>query len=122
MPIYEYICNHCEHELEVLQSIKDPPLTVCPACGRAALRKKLSVVAFRLKGTGWYETDFKNAANGQAKGSEPDKGKEAKSDSETANSNSAENKSDSATKDKSKSGKPAADTQAKSAATSTAAT
>ncbi len=122
MPIYEYICNHCEHELEVLQSIKHPPLTDCPACGQAALRKKLSVAAFRLKGTGWYETDFKNAANGKAKDSEPGKDKEAKSDSEAASSSSTENKSSAAAGDKGKSGKPAADAQAKSAATSTAAT
>ena len=61
MPIYEYRCEHCGHELEVLQKIADAPLIDCPACGTAALKKKLSAPAFRLKGTGWYETDFKQS-------------------------------------------------------------
>ncbi len=59
MPIYEYQCDACSKELEVLQKISDSPLEVCPECGAAGLRKKISAVAFRLKGSGWYETDFK---------------------------------------------------------------
>lgn len=60
MPIYEYQCAACGELHEALQKISDPPLTDCPACGRAALRRKVSAVAFRLKGGGWYETDFKS--------------------------------------------------------------
>ena len=59
MPIYEYQCSECHYELEALRKISDPPLTECPACGKSALVKKISAVAFRLAGTGWYETDFK---------------------------------------------------------------
>lgn len=59
MPIYEYQCKSCNEELEVLQKISDAQLEVCPACGEAALKKKVSAAAFRLKGGGWYETDFK---------------------------------------------------------------
>ncbi len=59
MPIYEYQCDACSSETEVLQKISDAPLEMCPKCGEAALRKKISAAAFRLKGSGWYETDFK---------------------------------------------------------------
>jgi putative FmdB family regulatory protein len=59
MPIYEYHCQSCQHQLEALQKISDDPKRDCPACGRAELKKKVSAVAFRLKGSGWYETDFK---------------------------------------------------------------
>jgi len=59
MPIYEYQCGACGHTLETLQKISEPPLTTCPACGAGALKKLISASAFRLKGGGWYETDFK---------------------------------------------------------------
>lgn len=59
MPIYEYRCDACEHEMEALQKISDPVLTTCPSCGAEKLVKKVSAAAFRLKGGGWYETDFK---------------------------------------------------------------
>ncbi len=60
MPIYEYACRGCEHEFETLQKISEPPLVECPECGEAELRKKISAARFRLKGGGWYETDFKS--------------------------------------------------------------
>jgi len=59
MPIYEYRCEACGHYLETLQKISDPPLTDCHKCGEPALKKLISASAFRLKGGGWYETDFK---------------------------------------------------------------
>ncbi|MCG6940803.1 MAG: zinc ribbon domain-containing protein [Thiohalocapsa sp.] len=59
MPIYAYRCEACGHELDALQKLSDAPLTDCPACGEAALKKQLTAAAFRLKGGGWYETDFK---------------------------------------------------------------
>lgn len=60
MPIYEYQCDACDHGFEALQKISDPLLTDCPACEKQSLRKKVSAAAFRLKGGGWYETDFKS--------------------------------------------------------------
>lgn len=60
MPLYEYRCNACGHELEAMQKMSDAPLTLCPECGEPALKKQLSAAAFRLKGGGWYETDFKH--------------------------------------------------------------
>jgi putative FmdB family regulatory protein len=60
MPIYEYDCEACGHELEVIQKVVADPLSDCPACGKPALKRKISPVGFRLKGSGWYETDFKH--------------------------------------------------------------
>lgn len=60
MPIYEYRCGSCGHELESLQKLSDPPLTDCPECGNSALKKQISAAGFRLSGGGWYETDFKS--------------------------------------------------------------
>ena len=59
MPIYEYQCSLCEHKMEALQKMRDDPLKQCPACARPGLRKLVSAASFRLKGKGWYETDFK---------------------------------------------------------------
>ncbi|PCJ31999.1 MAG: transcriptional regulator [Gammaproteobacteria bacterium] len=59
MPLYEYRCGGCEHQFEALQKMSDDPLVHCPACDEAKLRKLISAVGFRLKGDGWYETDFK---------------------------------------------------------------
>lgn len=61
MPIYEYECRACGHEFEAMQKFTDPVLIDCPDCAKPTLKKLISPVAFRLKGTGWYETDFKNA-------------------------------------------------------------
>jgi putative FmdB family regulatory protein len=59
MPIYEYQCESCGHRQDALQKISDPPLSECGACGQPGLRKLMSAPRFRLKGSGWYETDFK---------------------------------------------------------------
>lgn len=59
MPIYEYRCESCAHELEKLQKMGDDKLVDCPECGQPALKRLVSAAAFRLKGSGWYETDFK---------------------------------------------------------------
>jgi putative FmdB family regulatory protein len=91
MPIYEYQCEACGHYLETLQKISDPPLTDCHKCGKPALKKLISAAAFRLKGGGWYETDFKTGnrknvarAEKQAKSGDKSKGK-ASSGSTAAN-------------------------------------
>ena len=60
MPFYEYQCEVCGADHEALQKISEPPLTVCPKCGQPALKKRISAAGFRLKGSGWYETDFKS--------------------------------------------------------------
>ena len=60
MPIYEYLCDDCDHRLEVMQKISEEKLKECPECGEESLRKLVSAASFRLKGTGWYETDFKD--------------------------------------------------------------
>ena len=59
MPIYGYECRSCEHTFDALQKMSDPKLVDCPDCGESSLRKQLSAPKFRLKGKGWYETDFK---------------------------------------------------------------
>lgn len=60
MPIYEYVCQACGHETEILHGISEAPPKKCPACGKPKLSKMVSAAAFRLKGGGWYETDFKS--------------------------------------------------------------
>src|SRR4051812_41283117 len=60
MPFYEYECPHCGHREEVLQQISEKPLKQCPSCGKKGLKKLMSAPVFRLKGSGWYETDFKS--------------------------------------------------------------
>jgi len=72
VPIYEYQCQSCEHLFDVLQKMSDDPLKFCPECGAPKLKKLLSAPNFRLKGGGWYETDFKsgnqrNLADGEKK-------------------------------------------------------
>jgi putative FmdB family regulatory protein len=87
MPIYEYVCRACGHELEKLQKFSEAPLRDCPECGAAELTKKVSAAGFRLKGGGWYVTDFrdggnKTKANKEGSKSESDKKDESgKSDS-----------------------------------------
>jgi len=73
MPIYEYQCSDCGHELEALQKMSDDALIHCPECHGETLKKKISAVGFQLKGTGWYETDFKNS------GAKPEPKPDAKS-------------------------------------------
>ena len=59
MPIYDYKCSDCEHEIEIIQKFSDEPKTLCPKCNKESLLKMVSAPSFRLKGGGWYETDFK---------------------------------------------------------------
>ena len=78
MPIYEYQCNDCGHIFDALQKISDDALKDCPDCGKPELRKLLSAPNFRLKGGGWYETDFKDSNKRNLAG---DAGKADKTDS-----------------------------------------
>lgn len=77
MPIYGYVCRNCEHTLDVLQKISDDPLVDCPECGEPQLRRQLSAPRFRLKGTGWYETDFKKDKQRNLHGEKDASGKDA---------------------------------------------
>ena len=96
MPIYEYVCDNCSHHLEALQKMSDEPLVFCPECGEAGLRKQVSAAAFRLKGTGWYETDFKNSDKkkpAESKGKESGSGSTSDSNSDSASSSGTKDKS-----------------------------
>jgi len=89
MPIYEYKCKACEHKFDKLQKINDPAFTDCPDCGKPELIKLVSAAGFRLKGTGWYETDFKTSSkNAQTSGS-TDKSVKKTEKKATATNNSA---------------------------------
>ena len=88
MPIYGYACKSCEHTFDALQKMSDPKLVDCPECGEPSLRKMLSAPKFRLKGKGWYETDFKtgdkrNIAGESEKKSTSDSKKTDKADKKT---------------------------------------
>ena len=74
MPIYEYQCEACGHRLEILQKISEEPLSECPACGRPDLRKLISAAGFRLKGGGWYATDFKDSGKDKKQAAAPSPG------------------------------------------------
>jgi putative FmdB family regulatory protein len=125
MPFYEYECPSCRYYLEVLQKISDKPPKKCPSCGKAGFKRLMSAPVFRLKGSGWYETDFKSDKEGQRNlaGAEPAEAKaevpaakagddkSAKPDTaatgESAKSESSKSESSKATdKDKDKKSKP----------------
>ena len=78
MPIYEYRCDQCGHQFEVLQKISDAPVKNCPKCNSNNPRRLVSAAAFKLKGTGWYETDFKTKK--PKKGDEINKANQDKKD------------------------------------------
>jgi putative FmdB family regulatory protein len=84
MPIYEYRCDACGHYLETLQKISDPPLTDCHKCGQPALKKLVSASAFRLKGGGWYETDFKTGGKKNVVESDKKDSKDSKDSKDAA--------------------------------------
>jgi putative FmdB family regulatory protein len=65
MPFYEYECSNCKFYTELLQKVSDPPLKKCPSCKKATMKKLVSAPVFRLKGGGWYETDFKSDQEGR---------------------------------------------------------
>ena len=116
MPIYEYACGSCEHRFETIQKASEQPLRDCPECGEEALKKLLSAPVFRLKGSGWYETDFKTndkrnvsdgsdgpeAAGGKAEpdakaepaGKKDKNGSESKASESSSKSDAASTKSD----------------------------
>ena len=95
MPFYEYECQACKYYAEVMQKISDTPLTRCPSCGKRALKKLVSVPVFRLKGSGWYETDFKSDKDNRRNlhGAEKEEAKaDSKSEAKEAKPAAAESK------------------------------
>lgn len=115
MPIYEYQCQACQEQLEVLQKISEPLLVDCPKCGQPALKKKISAAAFRLKGSGWYETDFKTgnkknlvggaeSTGGGGKAAASGSGESKSSESKASESKPSESKSSDSKPSGSKSG------------------
>lgn len=94
MPIYEYQCRNCGNELEVLQKMSDAPLMECPECGLPELKKKVSAVAFRLKGGGWYETDFKTGNKKNIAGSTDSADKAPSGDASSSPSSGGDSKGD----------------------------
>ena len=116
MPIYEYACASCDHHLEALQKISEDPLVFCPECGEESLRKMVSAAAFVLKGSGWYETDFKNSGKEKPKdakasgeqsasktSSDTKSGEGASGDTKSSDSKSSESKSSESKSSESKS-------------------
>ncbi|MEM8548630.1 MAG: zinc ribbon domain-containing protein [Pseudomonadota bacterium] len=96
MPIYEYACRACGHEMDALQKMAEAPLLDCPACGQPELKRKISAPSFRLKGQGWYETDFKKdnrrnlAESGESKSeTKSDTGTSKKTDTKSSDTASA---------------------------------
>jgi putative FmdB family regulatory protein len=77
MPLYEYRCESCQHQFEIIQKFSDAPIAVCPKCGAGPVVKLLSSPAFQFKGSGWYITDYARKDSAKA---ESAKGETAKSD------------------------------------------
>ena len=103
-----YQCRDCDHRLEVLQKLSDEPLVFCPECNEASLKKLISAAGFRLKGSGWYETDFKNSDKKKENVAEKE------SDKKTADSKPGENSKADKKTDVSKADKPATPAPVKS--------
>jgi putative FmdB family regulatory protein len=108
LPIYEYRCESCGHELDALQKISEDPLKDCPECGEATLRRLISAPSFRLKGSGWYETDFKS-----------DKEKKRNLAGDTATDSKKDSKSSDSSDGKKSDAAPKADKPAKTEASAT---
>lgn len=102
MPIYEYRCSACGHELEALQKLSEAKLLTCPACHADALVKKVSAAGFQLKGSGWYVTDFRNGSKGAAAAKKDAGAGDAKADSTTGDAKGDTAKVDSSKADTSK--------------------
>ena len=103
MPIYEYACKKCGHSLDALQKMSDDPLQDCPECGEPQLRRLISAPRFRLKGKGWYETDFKkdnqrNLSSSDAEPAKKDKGESTSDKKPAKESGDSKSKNDSGAK------------------------
>ena len=97
MPLYEYRCEACGHQFEVIQKFSDEPIAVCPKCGSGPVAKLLSSPAFQFKGTGWYITDYarKGTAEGKESKEKPADSKESKTESKPDSKSTAAASTDS---------------------------
>jgi putative FmdB family regulatory protein len=103
MPLYEYRCEACGHQFEVIQKFSDEPIAVCTKCGAGPVAKLLSSPAFQFKGTGWYITDYarkgtsegKDGKESSAKAS--DDSKESKTDAKSTSTSTSESSTGSST-------------------------
>ena len=84
MPFYEYQCRNCGHTLEAMQKVNDSPLKKCPDCGKSQLTRMMSAPVFRLKGGGWYETDFKGDQDNKKNLADRPEAESAKDDKQPA--------------------------------------
>src|ERR1700760_629317 len=121
MPFYEYQCKSCGHELEAMQKISGEPLKKCPHCGKSQLTRLMSAPVFRLKGGGWYETDFKDKDNQRNVADRPEesskeKSADAKPADDKAETKTTEAKADGASKESSPGKEKAAEKPAEKAA------
>ena len=89
MPIYEYACKNCDHTLDALQKMNEDPLVYCPSCGEPRLKRLISAPRFRLKGQGWYETDFKKDNQRNLSSSDADPPKSDKADAKSGKDDSS---------------------------------
>lgn len=103
MPIYEYACKYCDHTLDALQKIDEDPLVFCPSCGKPGLKKLISAPRFRLKGEGWYETDFKKDKQRNVLKSDSEPAQSAKGEAKSGSGDAS--KSDGGVKTATESGK-----------------
>lgn len=111
MPIYEYRCDNCGHELEAFQKLSEDKLVTCPECKMDTLIKKVSAAGFRLKGGGWYETDFKSGKKKNVSGSDGS----GKSSSESAGGGESSGSSSTSSDSGSSGGAKSSDSSASSA-------
>lgn len=110
MPIYEYRCEACGHEFEKLQKISDPAITECPVCHKDQVKKLISAAAFRLKGGGWYETDFKKDGKRNLAGDGADKASTSSDAGSSSGSDGAKSASDTKTSSTASATKPSTTT------------
>jgi putative FmdB family regulatory protein len=99
MPFYEYECTNCKFYVEALQKISEPPLRKCPSCKKQTMKRLVSAPVFRLKGGGWYETDFKTDQEGKrnlAKGEEAEAPADKPADDKAKDKDKAEKPAESA--------------------------
>ncbi|MCP4603932.1 MAG: zinc ribbon domain-containing protein [Proteobacteria bacterium] len=99
MPIYEYHCNECSHEFEVMQKINDRPIRKCEKCGRLKAKRMISQTSFILKGSGWYVTDY-GAKKPSSNNKNPDSKRGEKSSTNSEKSSESSNDKSSASSDK----------------------
>ena len=107
MPFYEYQCKNCGHTLEAMQKINDAPLKKCPHCGKSQLTRLMSAPVFRLKGGGWYETDFKGDSDNKKNLADRPEAEASKEDKKPAASDAMPDTKDAAAKPAEKADKPA---------------